>query len=604
MEALAHLERARRIVIEDPAAAADAFDAARRLAPDNFAATHDAGVARLRLERREEALPLFRLAARLRPSIAVPWTALGSSLHALDRHHESAHFFERAVRARPDDVHGWAGLGNHLAHMARPGEALALLDRAVLLAEENVRSAASRSGASGWTALDEGILLLVRLRQRRGEARRAAGSTTLGAREDLRSAIAALEHKLRWSGESGGDESGGGESGGGAPADSRGPAGTAPAGETAQTSLESGSVPNVVSSDAPNLDIVDLAAAMMASGGDARGDPPPLSGGWTRDPTSLRAAQRALLSGRPVHVRGALEPAAASALRTELLTLNAPWASDQKGYLDDFPPQVMAPTLATFFREEKVAPSVEMIRAAFAAKRSTAPSRAPAGDEGRGAHGLPMAGICRAAQAQSKGRFAFSRRRPTLSSKGDVNPRPSSATEAPSTGAPLNASTIEEAWARSNEAHNLTPAAKDSIPGSHLPALTATRRTLAWLQRPETKRFFAALIPEHDGSELSLGRKVRPLSCFKSSPTLTDRRVSLRFSSFQFHSCRNPSIFHLFSFEGGAEKTKSFFVLHSFYRNVCTSTMESSEFVHIRAFVFCFPFLFVVRIEKGRKRPR
>ncbi|HEY6825044.1 MAG TPA: tetratricopeptide repeat protein, partial [Steroidobacteraceae bacterium] len=119
------------LALARPAEALRSLDRARELAPQEFNAHFDRGVALTRLRRNEEALASFDLALALDPKLHEAANNRGAVLVRMFRPAEALADFARAVALKPDYIEAHTNAGIALRGLARSAEALASLDRAL-----------------------------------------------------------------------------------------------------------------------------------------------------------------------------------------------------------------------------------------------------------------------------------------------------------------------------------------------------------------------------------------------------------------------------------------------------------------------------------------
>jgi tetratricopeptide (TPR) repeat protein len=91
--------------------AAEAYQQAIKLQPNNAKAYGGLGFAYGAMGRYPEAVEAFKQSIRLQPNAPFPYGGLGMSYHMLQRYPESKEAYQQAVRLKPDLVEAHYGLG-------------------------------------------------------------------------------------------------------------------------------------------------------------------------------------------------------------------------------------------------------------------------------------------------------------------------------------------------------------------------------------------------------------------------------------------------------------------------------------------------------------
>ncbi len=156
LRGLGRAERIRRAA-ESLARGNEHFDAGRhheaiasyeevlRLAPADFQAANNRGLALMHLGRLEDALEALDKAAVIRPGQADVHFNRGTVLQRLKRHQPALACFERALAIAPDDVRAMISRGVSLEALGRLEEALACYDRAQRIDARRVETLNNRA---------------------------------------------------------------------------------------------------------------------------------------------------------------------------------------------------------------------------------------------------------------------------------------------------------------------------------------------------------------------------------------------------------------------------------------------------------------------------
>jgi len=91
--------------------AAEAYQQAIKLQPNNAKANAGLGFAYGAMGRYPEAVEAFKQAIRLQPNAPFPYGGLGTVYHMLQRYQESKEAYQQAIRLKPDLAEAHYGLG-------------------------------------------------------------------------------------------------------------------------------------------------------------------------------------------------------------------------------------------------------------------------------------------------------------------------------------------------------------------------------------------------------------------------------------------------------------------------------------------------------------
>ena len=124
----------------DFAAAVRTFEEVLAIAPDEFAAWYNKGIALGALDRCQGALDAFEHAIALDPESSEAWYNKGVALADLNQLDEALLAFDRAVKLNPADVAAWLNKGISLAKVGRHEEALQAFDALMTLGRRDLKA--------------------------------------------------------------------------------------------------------------------------------------------------------------------------------------------------------------------------------------------------------------------------------------------------------------------------------------------------------------------------------------------------------------------------------------------------------------------------------